>query len=368
MTVQNRPSVSLDAEYREWIRRLGSRIRAAQVKAAVRVNSELLRLYWSLGAELCEKTKTAKWGEGWLEATSRDLLSAFPEMKGFSFRNLKSVRQWHSFYSDGTILKQPVSKSGSETVEIGKQPVSQLGEAFFSVPWGHHLYILQRCKTVDKALFYLRKTVENNWSRSVLLNFLDTDLYEREGRAVTNFAASLPAPGGDLAQNLTRDPYCFGFLELTERHDERQLKDALVSNIEKFLLELGTGFAYMGREYRLEIGDREQFLDMLFYNVRLRCYVVIEVKTAEFEPSFVGQLGAYVVAVDKILRKEGDNKTIGLLICKTKDNVFAKYALEATSQPIGISEYELSRLYPEKVEGTIPTVEEIESHLLEGDK
>ena len=177
MTVQNRPSVSLDAEYREWIRRLGSRIRAAQVKAAVRVNSELLRLYWSLGAELCEKTKTAKWGEGWLEATSRDLLSAFPEMKGFSFRNLKSVRQWHSFYSDGTILKQPVSKSGSETVEIGKQPVSQLGEAFFSVPWGHHLYILQRCKTVDKALFYLRKTVVIIWSRSVILNLLDTDLY-----------------------------------------------------------------------------------------------------------------------------------------------------------------------------------------------
>lgn len=367
MTRQSSHAVALDADYREWIRALGVRIRAAQVKAAVRVNSELLRLYWALGAELAEKSKTATWGEGWLEATSRDLLSEFPEMKGFSFRNLNSMRQWYAFYS-AAILKQPVSKSGDEAPEIEKQPVSRLGEAFFSVPWGHHLYILQRCKDIDKALFYLRKTVENNWSRSVLLNFLDTDLYEREGRAVTNFATSLPAPGGDLAQNLTRDPYCFGFLELTERHNERQLKDALVSNIEKFLLELGTGFAYMGREYRLEIGDKEQFLDMLFYNVRLRCYVVIEVKTEEFEPSFVGQLGAYAVAVDHILRKEGDNKTIGLLICKTKDNVFAKYALESTNQPIGISEYELSRLYPEKVEGTIPTVEEIESHLLESDR
>lgn len=345
--------VSLDSEYREWIKRLGTRIRSAQVKAAIRVNSELLRLYWSIGEELAEKTKAAKWGDGWLEATSRDLLSDFPEMRGFSFRNLKSIRQWYTFYA---------------SVEIGKQPVSQLGEVFFAVPWGHHLYILQRSKTVDKALFYLRKTVENNWSRSVLLNFLDTDLYEREGKAVTNFSTALPAPGGDLAQNLTRDPYCFGFLEITERHNERQLKNALVSNIEKFLLELGTGFAYMGREYRLEIGDKEQFLDMLFYNVRLRCYIVIEVKTEEFAPSFVGQLGAYTVAVDHLLRKEGDNKTIGLLICKTKNNVFAKYALESTNQPIGISEYELSRLYPEKVEGTIPTVEEIESRLLEIDE
>ncbi len=370
MTGQRNHIVTLEAEYREWIKRLGVRIRSAQVKAAVHVNSELLRLYWSIGAELVEKSQNAEWGEGWLEATSHDLLSEFPEMKGFSYRNLRQIRQWFAFYSlPSGNWKQPVSNlnHGGE-VANWKQPVSQLGEAFFSVPWGHHLYILQRCKNVDKALFYLRKTVENNWSRSVLLNFLDTDLYEREGRAVTNFATSLPTPGGDLAQNLTRDPYCFGFLELTEKHNERQLKNALVFNIEKFLLELGTGFAYMGREYRLEIGDKEQFLDMLFYNVRLRCYIVIEVKTEEFEPSFVGQLGAYTVAVDNILRKEGDNKTIGLLICKTKDNVFAKYALESTSRPIGISEYELSRLYPEKIEGTIPTVEEIESRLLEVDK
>lgn len=338
----------LDGAYREWVASLSGKIRSAQVKAAIHVNSELLRLYWSLGIELVEKSKNAKWGDGLLQNLSRDLLSEFPEMKGFSYRNLKSIRQWVLFYG-GT--------------EIGKQPVSQLGDGFFEIPWGHHLYILQRCKTIERAVFYLCKTLENNWSRAVLLNFLDTDLYEREGKAITNFSASLPAPSGDLAQNLTRDPYCFDFLEITDRHNERQLKDALVSNIEKFLLELGTGFAYMGREYRLEVGETEQFLDMLFYNVRLRCYVVVEVKTCAFEASFVGQLGAYTVSVDHLLRKEGDNKTIGLLICKTKDNVFAKYALESSSQPIGISEYELAKIYPEKIEGTMPTVAEIENRL-----
>ena len=331
-----------------------------------------------MGLELLEKTRDARWGEGLLENLSRDLRAEFPEMQGFSYRNLRSIRQWAAFYSlpDGN-WKQAVSKTVRDpegtpagTAEVGenriwKQVVSELGEGFFEVPWGHHLYIMQRCKDVGQAVFYLRKTLENGWSRSVLLAFLDTDLHKREGKAVTNFAAALPEPGSDLAQNLTRDPYCFDFLEITERHNERQLKDALVANIGKFLLELGTGFAYMGREYRLEIGEKEQFLDMLFYNVRLRCYVVVEVKTAEFEPGFIGQLGTYTVAVDHLLRKEGDNKTIGLLICKTKDNVFAKYALESTTQPIGISEYELSKLYPARIEGTIPAIGEIEARLSE---
>lgn len=293
-------------------------------------------------------------------------MSEFPEMKGFSYRNLRSIRQWAGFYSMPTAnWKQLVSKTDASGNR--KQGVSKLGDSFFDVPWGHHICILQRCKTVEKAEFFLQATLENNWSRAVLLNFLDTDLYERHGRAVTNFAKTLPAPGGDLAQNLTRDPYCFDFLEITGKHNERQLKDALVANIEKFLLELGTGFAYMGREYRLEVGETEQFIDMLFYNVRLRCYVVVEVKTCTFEAGFVGQLGAYTVAVDHILRRDGDNKTIGLLICKTKDNVFAKYSLESTTQPIGISEYELSKIYPTEIEGTMPTVEEIERHLL-GDR
>lgn len=359
-------SIVLGEDYGKWLDEVGGHIRAAQVKAAVRVNSELLRLYWYLGGELAEKTKAAKWGEGLLANLSRDLLAKFPEMKGFSYRNLRQMRQWFAFYSTPTgNWKQAVSNLDSSEKTILKQPVSQLGERFFDVPWGHHLYIMQRCSDVARAVFYLRKTLENNWSRSVLLNFLDTDLYEREGKAVSNFGMTLPIPTGDLAQNLTRDPYCFDFLSITERYNERQLKNALIANIERFLLELGTGFAYMGREYRLEIGGKEQFLDMLFYNVRLKCYVVIEVKTEEFAPEFIGQLGAYTVAVDHILRGTDDGKTIGLLICKTKDSVFAKYALESTSQPIGISEYELSRICPREVVGTMPTVAEIEKRLTE---
>ena len=275
--------------------------------------------------------------------------SEFPKMKGFSYRNIRFIKQWYTFYG--------------EDKAIWQQVVAKLGERFFAVPWGHHQYIINRCKTINKAIFYLNSVIENNWSRAILLNFLDTDLYERKGKAVSNFSTVLPKPDGDLAQELTKDPYCFDFTDLRDHYNERQFKDALIDNIEKYLIELGTGFAYMGREYRLEVGSTEQYLDMLFYQVQLHCYVVIEVKTTEFSPAYIGQIGTYTVAVDHILRREGDNKTIGLLICKTKDNVIAKYALESSNQPIGISEFELSKLFPEHVEGTIPSIEEIEYKL-----
>jgi len=197
----------------------------------------------------------------------------------------------------------------------------------------------------------------------MLLNIYSTDLYERHSKAITNFTKTLPDEQSDLARDITRDPYSFSFTGLLEPYNERKLKDALIANIEKFLIELGTGFAYMGREVRLQVGETEQFLDMLFYNTRLHCYVVVEVKTTDFEAAHIGQLGAYVVAVDHILKADSDNKTIGLLICKTKDNVFAQYALEATNQPLGISEYELQKLYPSQIKGTMPTIEEIENEL-----
>lgn len=223
---------------------------------------------------------------------------------------------------------------------------------------------MDKCQgDIQKAWFFVNKVVEDGWSRAVLLNFIDTNLYERQGAATTNFNQTLPSPDSDLAQEITRDPYCFDFTKLREPYNERLLKDALIHNIEKFLLELGTGFAYLGREYRIEVGDTEQFLDMLFYNLKLRCYVVIEVKTTPFASSHIGQLGTYMVAVDHQLRTEHDNKTIGLLICKTKDRVVAQYALESSNQPIGISEYELEKFYPAKLEGTIPTVKEIEDNV-----
>lgn len=234
------------------------------------------------------------------------------------------------------------------------------------IPWGHHKLIIDRCfSSPEKALFYIRKIAEYNWSRSVLMNFLDTGLYEREGKAITNFQTSLPIPQGDLAQEITRDPYNFNFLTLEQDYREKELKGALIANITRFLLELGNGFAYMGKEYRLNVGETEQFLDLLFYNVNLRCYVVVEVKTADFTPADLGQLGTYVVSVNHILKKPDDNPTLGILICKSKDNILAKYALESSNVPIGVSEYELSKLYPVDLKSSLPTIEEIERGLEE---
>lgn len=235
---------------------------------------------------------------------------------------------------------------------------------YFYDTMGHHIQIINKCKgNVDKALFFVKKAYENNWSRTVLLNFLNTGLYEREGKAINNFNKLLPEVGSDLAKEITKDPYNFDFLMLREGYDEKELKEALTSNIQKFLLELGKGFAFVGREYRLVIGDTEQFLDLLLYNIQKHCYVVVEIKTRAFEPGDMGQLGTYIAATDGELRGEEDNPTIGLLICKTKDNVLAQYATSAINVPVGISEYELNNLIPEDYKSSMPTIEEIEREL-----
>ena len=239
-----------------------------------------------------------------------------------------------------------------------------IDERIFHIPWGHHIQILSKCKgDQNKAMFFVCRTIENNWSRVVLMNFLSTNLYERQGKAISNFEKILPDTQSDLAQEMTKDPYNFDFLTLRQNYDEKELKDALMEDVQNFLLELGRGFAFVGREYRLEVGKTEQFLDMLFYNIINHCYVVIEIKTRDFEPGDMGQLGTYVAAVDDILRSEYDNQTIGLLICKTKDNVLAKYAVNAVNVPIGISEYDMNNIIPENYKSSMPTIEEIEKEL-----
>lgn len=351
----------IDEEYKQWILTLTKRFRRSQVKAAVHINQDMLRFYWQLGQEIVELHSEQRWGSRFFANLSRDLKDANPDAKCFSETNLLYMKNFYLLYS-------PLFKFTPQAEEqIAITP--QHGEQIFSVPWGHHKLLIDKCKDrPEKAMFYVQQTLLNGWSRDMLLNVYSTDLYERHSNAVTNFNKTLPDEQSDLAKDLTRDPYSFSFTGLREPYNERKLKDALVANIEKFLIELGTGFAYMGREVRLQIGDTEQFLDMLFYNTRLHCYVVIEVKTTEFEAAHIGQLGAYVVAVDHILKTDSDNKTIGLLICKTKDNVFAQYALEASNQPLGVSEYELQKLYPTQIKGTIPTIEEIENELNETHK
>lgn len=371
-----------DKEYLEWIKDLGTRFRRSQIKAAVKVNEEMLRFYWELGHDIVERDAENHYGSRFFSILSHDLKEATSMTSGLSERNIRYAKDFYLLYSQEVgILQQPAAKSNLVDVtkdeEKLQQPaaksndtilpqlVEQIKSEIFSVPWGHHMLLIDKCKNApQKALFFVHQTMQNGWSRNMLLNFLDTDLYERQGKALTNFSRTLPDETSDLAQELTKDPYDFAFTGITGKYNERLLKDKLLNNITQFLVELGTGFAYVGKEYRLQIGDTENFIDLLFYNLNLSCYVVIEVKIGKFEFADAGQLGGYVVACNHLLKKEGrDNPTIGILICKEKDSLVAQYALEASSQPLGISEYELAKLYPEKVEGTIPTIEEIEQNL-----
>lgn len=366
----------IDKEYTQWVECLSVRYRQSQVKAAVKVNREMLKYYWELGRDIEEMHVEERWGESVIRNISADLQRRNPNSTGLSRTNIYYAKKFYLLYSqyqkvvpqpvgllENEKVSQPVSQP--QTSDSVPQTVGQLKEMLFSIPWGHHRYLMDRYgKEPAKALFYVRKTMEEGWSRDVLLNFMDTGLYEREGKALTNFTRTLPDETSDLAQELTKDPYNFAFTGITKPYNERILKDALLANISQFLLELGTGFAYVGKEYRLQIGKKEKFIDLLFYNLKLSCYVVIEVKIGEFDFQDLGQLSGYVVACNHILKKEGrDNPTIGLLICRQKDSLLAQYALEGSNLPLGISEYELSKLYPEKVEGTIPTIEELEAKL-----
>ena len=362
-------------DYKEWVKSISARYRQCQIKAAVSVNRELISFYWSLGRDIVEREAEKTYGSGFYDKLSKDLKAVFEGNSGFSSRNLRYTARFFRMYSAPANLPQVVAKS-DETGSDSNLPqavadsegsnlpqlVGDLDyEELFTVPWGHHRLIIDRCKEDGtKASFFVRKTIQNNWSRAVLENFLDTDLYERQGKAITNFEYALPAPQSDLAQEMTKDPYNFDFLTIREDYDEKQLKDALVDNVIKFLLELGRGFAFVGKEYPLPIEGTEERIDLLFYHLWLHCYVVVEVKVKAFSSRDISQTATYVAIADDLIRKEGDNKTIGLIICKSKNNVLAKYAVGTSKEPIGVSEYELSNL--------LPTPEEIEKELLGGNE
>lgn len=359
----NKNITIIDKEYQKWIKDLSSRYRKSQIKAAVKVNQEMLAFYWSLGRDIVEMHVEDRWGESVVRNLSADLKKLNPEAHCFSKSNIYYMKKFYLYCVEiEHFVQQPI---GQEDKQIVQQVVGQLRNDILSIPWGHHILIMSKVPgNPKKALFFIQQDLSNGWSRDMLLNFLSTDLYERQGKALNNFTATLPSETSDLAKEITKDPYNFAFTGITGKYNERKLKDALLHNITKFLIELGTGFAYVGKEYRLQIEDKEKFIDLLFYNLNLSCYVVIEVKIGEFDFQDAGQLGGYVVACNHLLRKEGrDNPTIGLLICKEKNKTLAQYALESSSQPIAISDYELSKLYPEKVEGTMPTIEELEAKL-----
>lgn len=349
----SKPSAINPDDYNNWLATVKAKIRQVQLKAAVAVNRELLLFYWELGADIVEKQKNSNWGDGFLKTLSKDLMSEFPEMKGFSLTNLKLIRQWYRFYSTSIL--------------IGQQPVDQIDSSqisqIFNIPWGHNTAIISKCKNLDEALFYVNSTVTHNWSRNVLVHQVESNLYQREGKAISNFSKTLPNPQSDLAQQLIKDPYVFDFLTLSNDYNERELELGLIEQITKFLLELGSGFAYLGRQVPLKIGEREFYLDLLFYHVRLHCYVVVELKTSDFEPEYAGKLNFYLKAVDELIKSDKDEATIGLLLCKSRDKLVAEYALSDVHKPIGISEYQLTQSLPDNLRGSLPTIEELEEEL-----
>lgn len=355
-----------DGSYSIWIKELKQRYLSQRLKASISVNTTLLEFYWSLGRDIEAKQYANTYGSSFYKNLSKDLQHELPTVKGLSPINIRYMTAFYKMYST---VPEIVPQTAEHSVTTKTSNLPQAAEDFnksmlFSIPWDHHRRIIDRCKdNVEKAIFFVKKTLENNWSRDVLLNWLDTDLYEREGKAISNFKATLPAVQGDLAQQITKDPYNFDFLAMRERYDERDLEDALVANVTKFLLELGKGFSYMGRQFRLAVGYQEFFPDLLFYNAHLHAYIVIELKVKSFKPEFLGQLSFYVSTINNQFKTEIDNPTIGLLICKDKDNVVAKYALDAYNQPIGISEYQLSKLFPDDFKSTLPSIEEIENEL-----
>ena len=349
-------------EYKIWLESLKNKFRSSQIKASIKVNTTLLEFYWDLGEQIVEKQQEYKWGSGFLEKLSRDLSAEFPDVKGFSYTNVKNIRQWFVFWQQ-LVGELKTTKSqqlvGESSVDKTKQIVSQI----FMIPWGHNIAIIQKCKNIDEAIYYVQNTLKNGISRSVLVHQIESNLYERNGKALTNFENTLPPIQSDLAKEITKDPYNFDFITLTNDYQEKELEDELTQNITNFLLELGSGFAFVGRQYKLNVGGDEFKIDLLFYHIKLKCYVVVELKATSFKPEHAGKLSFYTSAIDGELKNSDDNPTIGILICKSKNNTVVEYALKDINKPLGISEYQLTEILPKEFKSSLPSIEEIEAKL-----
>jgi predicted nuclease of restriction endonuclease-like (RecB) superfamily len=328
------------SEFVLWVNELKSKIHEAKRKVAFSITSQLLELYWEIGKDICIKQQTSNWGNSLIDQIAAELKLEFPEMKGFSRRNLYAIKQWYSFYS----LKY----------QFVPHTVAQ-------IPWGHNRLIITKIKEIEKAEFYCRETIRNGWDRETLEVQINSNYYLKLGSSSHNFENTLPETQSKLAIETLKDPYNFDFLGLLDDALEKSIEDELTKHITKFLLELGKGFAFLGRQYKIEIGENDYFIDMLFYHVELRSYVVIELKSGKFKPEFAGKLNFYLSAVDTQIKKDFDNPTIGILLCKTKDRIEAEYALRDINKPMGISEYKLSKAIPENIKAKLPTIEELES-------
>lgn len=329
------------AGYGELLDDLKARIGNTRAQAALAVNQQLTLLYWDMGRAILARQAREGWGAKVIDRLARDLQRAFPDMKGLSSRNLKYMRRFSEAWPDRELVQQRVAR----------------------IPWGHNVRILDKLEATADRLFYIHQTIEHGWSRRVLVSQIESGLHRRQGKAITNFVASLPAPRSDLANTLLKDPYVFGFLGLEPDAQEREIEKALVRHMRDFLLELGVGFAFVGTQYRLEVGGEAVYPDMLFYHLRLRCYVVVELKAVPFRPAFAGQLNFYLSAVDDLVRHPEDGPTIGLLLCRGRNEAVAEYALRDMGKPIGVSAYQLTEALPAALAGKLPTVAELEAEL-----
>ncbi len=329
------------ANYADWLAELKTRIHSAQQRATLAVNRELVLLYWQIGRDILARQAEQGWGSKVIERLAEDLRLAFPEMKGFSPRNLKYMRAFAEAWPEAEFVQEVLAQ----------------------LPWYHQLALLDKLPGSGTRRWYAAKAIEHNWSRNVLVMQIESRLLERSGTAVSNFPATLPKPNSDLAHESLKDPYRFDFLGLTDEAQEREIENALVTHVTEFLLELGAGFAFVGRQVLLDVGGDEFFIDLLFYHLKLRCYVVIELKGGKFKPDHLGQLGFYMTAVDRQIKHPQDNPTIGLLLCKSKNKVVAEYALGDKSQPMGIAEYKLLESLPAELQTSLPSIEQIEREL-----
>lgn len=381
-------AVDILTDYSPLLAEIKSRVQSARIKAGLSANRELLTLYWDIGRLILDRQQIAGWGAKVIDRLSQDLKHEFPSQQGFSPRNLKYMRAFAAAWPAETTAKVAAGQAPHSASAIVQQPGAQLTEAsaaivqappaqfrsasspivqgpLAQIPWYHHLALLDKLDSADKRLWYAAQAVEHGWSRNILAMQIDSGLHQRQGKAVTNFAATLPPAQSDLAQQLTKDPYLFDFLTLTDDANERSVELGLINHVEKFLLELGAGFALVGRQVHLEVGDQDFSLDLLFYHLKLRCFIVIDLKARDFTPEAAGKMNFYLSAVDDTYRQSGDQPSIGLILCRSKNRVIAEYALRDMSKPIGVSGYvtQLVDSLPQSLKGSIPSIEELENAL-----
>lgn len=332
---------NLPVDYSDFLDRIKSEIRLARFKVNLAANSALLQVYWQIGSWILNQQNRSEWGAKVIDKLSQDLRKEFPDMQGLSARNLKYMRQFAAIYPDPEFVQATLAQ----------------------IPWYHHITLLNKVKSHEERLFYVKEAYKNGWSRDVMVAQIDSRYFKRKGKAISNFSSPLPSPQSDLVQQITKDPYIFDFLNLTDSCQEKELEDALTDHVMKFLLELGAGFAFVGKQVHIEVGDQDFYIDLLFYHVKLHCYVVVELKKGKFMPEYAGKLNFYLSVADDKLKSEGDQSSIGLLICQDKNGVIAEYALRDLTKPIGISQYELIEAIPKSLKASLPSIKVIKQEI-----